>query len=179
MSSSDPLGMAEKRVVIRDHLVWYGLTTMVETGLYQGRGSGMEMRDVVSTLYLIDNDPRNCEGARANDPAAVVIEGSSDTVLPGLLALLPSPALFWLDAHSWVGDEFGDDPPPSPLLAELDAILGWPHAAQSVVLIDDLRQMADQPLVQPGWPSLADLRLKAGDVWVSDERDDILRLTPR
>jgi len=171
--------MAEKRAVIRHYLERYELRVMVETGLYQGRGSGMEMHDLVDTLYLIDNDPANCTSARTNDTNAIVVDGDSATVLPGLLAGLRSPALFWLDAHSWVGEEFGDDPLPSPLLTELDGILAWPHAAQSVVLIDDIRQMADQPLVQPGWPSLEDLRAKVGDVWARDERDDILRLTPK
>lgn len=176
--SSDPLGMAEKRQVIRSYLGRHRLRTLVETGLYQGRGSGMEMLDLLDTYVVVDNDVENCEAAREVCPAAEVICGDSAKVLPGILTGLSGSALFWLDAHSWVGEEFGDDPPGSPLLAELAAITAWEHAAGSVVLIDDLRQMADQPLAQPGWPLLTELR-KAAGLWVQHEQDDILRLTPR
>lgn len=124
--------------------------------------------------FVVDNDPRNCSAARGNDPSATVVDGDSGSVLPLILADLDSSALFWLDAHSWVGPEFGDNPPGSPLLAELDAILAWPHAATSVVLVDDLRLM-DPPLL--GWPTLASI-LSRTAIWECEEADDILRLTP-
>lgn len=176
--SSDPLGMSEKRQVIRRYLEGHRLRTLVETGLYQGHGSGMEMLDLLDRYIVVDNDVENCEAAREICPEAQVSCGDSAALLPGILRGLEGPALFWLDAHSWVGPEFGDHPPDSPLLDELAAISRWEHAARSVVLVDDLRQMADQPLAQQGWPSLTDVR-KAAGLWEQTEQHDILRLTPK
>lgn len=151
--------------VLRDYLQKTGLRTLVETGLYEGRGSGGSCLDLLDSLVIIDISPDNCDKAGRNYPSARVIQGDSGEVLPAILPDL-GPALFWLDAHA-VTDDLEENH--SPLLAELDAILAWPHAAQSVVLIDDVRMMG-----LPGWPTLDDV-LALSDGWEATVKDDILR----
>lgn len=197
MSSDEPirwndgfhqnLPYGEKVAIIRSYLENYGIRNMVETGLYNGHGSGMECRDLLDWYLVIDFDPDQVAVAsermfsgnpNGKDAWGTAYLGDSAVVLDVLLRgnAVPSRSLFWLDAHTWHGDEFGDKPPSEgqPLLRELDSILAWPHAAESVVLIDDLRQMGGY-----GWPSLEELRAKvAGGPWAITEADDIMRCVP-
>lgn len=169
--------MADKRRVIREYLTRYNLRTMIETGLYNGHGSGEEMLDLLDRLIVIDTQAANCDQARALGITEVWC-GDSGDLMPHVLHGVNEPALFWLDAHEWVGPEFGENPKSSPLLAELDAIKAWPFARQSVILIDDVRQFADSPLAQPGWPSTAEIGAHRPLSAVAEWSDDILRLTP-
>jgi len=57
------LAYADKILVLRDYAQRYGLRTMVETGLYGGRGSGMEMRDLIDRYEVIDSDLDQCLAA--------------------------------------------------------------------------------------------------------------------
>jgi len=178
------LTCTDKRAVLRAYFDRYQPKVVVETGIWAGGGSCMQFAGE-ATVYLIDCDEDNCEQAHSSCPSAVVLCGDSADVLPHLLAQLEDyvrideimPALFWLDAHyvpEIDGEEHAVDHP-TPLLAELQAILGWEHAARSVVLVDDLRLLGE-----PGWPSRAELAaLDLGETWDTQEQADILRLTPR
>ena len=117
----------------------------------------------------------------ANDASAAIARargfdvrtGDSAYLLPMLLASRNGPAFFWLDAHL-VEEAYEENS--SPLDAELAAILAWPHAAGSVVLIDDVRMMGRE-----GWPAvrgvLEQAYVRPGH-WAMEVKDDILRLTP-
>jgi hypothetical protein len=142
---------------------------IVETGLYNGNGSGMQMLDLIDRYIAIDIDPRQCEAAQGKGAIAYV--GDSAEVLPRILTLLHRPALFWLDAH--LVAEAGQVNS-SSLMGELDAILAWPHHRESVILIDDLRMMGRE-----GWPSVEHVRVRVANSWIREEREDIMRLTPR
>ncbi len=163
------LSYGAKLEVIRRHLQAYGLRTMIETGLYNGQGSGMQMLDLLDSYVVIDTDRAQCEVAETRGATAYL--GDSGEVLADLLPTLGRPALFWLDAHLVATS---DEENSSPLLAELDAILAWPHHRESVILVDDIRMMG-----RPGWPTLEHVRVKVGNAWVREERDDVLRLLPR
>lgn len=172
----------DKVAVIRSYLEGWQLRTMVETGIYEGGGSGGGCIDILDRLDMIDIQEANCEKARANYPTAHVWLGDSAAVLDAMLGeerqgwYLDTPALFWLDAHYVVDYDSEDvlDKYPVPLVRELEAIRAWPHAASSVVLIDDVRLFGAY-----GWPSTQAVRGMAEEVWVVEERDDILRCTPR
>ena len=167
---------AEKVELIRRYLVDSGCKVMVETGLYGGGGSGMNFAGtpLLDCYVILDKDPENCRIAKDNYPDAHVICGDSAKTLPGLLARLKVPALFWLDAHLVVDlDEMEAlDEWPCPLLGELAAIKAWPHWALSTILIDDVRLLGSY-----GWPNRADT-LAACDGWPAVDEHDILRLTP-
>lgn len=171
---------ADKVEILRRYAAEYPRKVMVETGLWQGHGSGHELRHQFEIVWQIDADPENCrkavEQARGQDGCRLyALPGDSAVVLPRILRAIREPAFFWLDAHYW-DDEPG---PPSPLLAELDAIIAWEHGPQSVVLIDDVRQMRGQELGQEGWPTVEEVMNKCGKLWNRSVEADIIRCVPR
>lgn len=164
--------------LLRSHLETYGLRTMVETGLYQGVGSGVACADLLSGLWVVDIDRRNCELAAGQELAGVdyrVIRGDSGECLPFVLRHAQGPALFWLDAHYVVDYDSPDviDRYPVPLLRELEAIREWLWGPASVVLIDDVRLFGSY-----GWPSRGQVLEAAGGWPAVVESDDVLRLLP-
>lgn len=166
----------DKSGVLREYAARFHVKTLVETGLYGGRGSGMHVP--VETYVAIDYQVANLNEAERICPGGVYLLGDSAEVLPRVLGNdeLAPPVLFWLDAHA-IDDE---EPSPTkcPLTAELAAIGAWEYAPNSVVLIDDLWAMGRVS----GWPTLLELRKYARDhasVWECSEEGGIMRLTPR
>jgi hypothetical protein len=169
------LTQAGKVALLRSYAAGY--STFIETGIYNGHGSGHEMTDLFPRIHMLDLDVENCMAAR-RPPQILCYPGDSGANLPAVLEYVREPAMFWLDAHL-VAEYDGEaalHENPCPLLAELRAILAWEHAVKSTVLIDDVRLMG----VEPGWPTLNEvLGQTAGERWTPAEADDVLRLTPR
>lgn len=131
-----------KQKVVLEYGAKFGLKTLVETGTYYG-----EMVAAVKTrfdrIYSIEFVPALAERATrkfARDTHVRIVCGDSRVVLPEVLALLPGPALFWLDAgyYGWTGGS-GDQ---QRLSAELEMILS--HPFPHVVLLDDARCLNGQ-----------------------------------
>lgn len=167
------LNYAEKQQVLADYWQRYGpFRFIVETGIWQGGGSAMQFRSERSEYVAIETDRGSA--ARAWERGYDVRVGDSAELLPQLLLARDAPAFFWLDAHL-VEEAYQENS--SPLLAELQAIVAWPHAARSVVLVDDVKMMG-----RDGWPSVREL-LRAAYVrpgfWNVEIADDILRFTPQ
>lgn len=181
MSSTEYLTYQQKVAELRQVASQYRRDTLIETGLYNGHGSGMQLLDLFRTYHVIDATAANITLAKANCPTARVWYGDSRHLIEPVIAVVGEPAFFWLDAHYWDGDEWPDDlERASPLLAEIAAIRAWPHAARSVILIDDIRQMRGGREEQRGWPSEQEVRAALGDdLWTVEGRDDILRCIPR
>jgi hypothetical protein len=158
-----------KLEVVRGYLERSGLRTMVETGMWNACGSGMQMQNLLDTYIVLDISPEQCAEARARGFTAV--EGDSGYSMPSVLDTLTGPAFFWLDAHL-VSEQ--NEQNYSSVMDELDAILAWPHHRASTILIDDLRMMGRE-----GWPTVEGVRVKVGNVWVREESSDVMRLTPR
>ncbi len=156
----------------------YDLDTLIETGLYNGNGSGMHS-DAFRRYEIIDCQAENVRSARERGYRCWY--GDSGELLPTLLGTLDGPALFWLDAHAIQDDDSAW--PDFPLQRELQAVAAWPpHGANSVVLIDDLWMFgpdSSQPL--RGAPHLDALRSQVNelDLWQVEEADEIMRLTPK
>ena len=136
-----------------------GLRYAVETGTYLG-GSALMLADVVDHVWSCELKPEILSQARdrtAHKRNISLYEGYSPELLPVMLKEVPGAALYWLDGH---GGTFGaDDTPPHirecPVLEELAAIEGHPHAAESVILIDDARAFFG-PMLQhrpEDWPT--------------------------
>lgn len=89
-------------------------------------------------IFSVEFDPKLAQAAKAlfsGLSRVHVLEGSSEILIPEVLAQLTQPALFWLDAGycAWNGN-FADS---SRLLTEVTAILS--HSVKAhVVLIDDV-----------------------------------------
>lgn len=170
------LNTRQKVELLQTYRDEYDLKVLVETGLYNGRGSGMEVSGV-DVYVAIDWQPDNVHAARTalEGRHAAVILGDSAFALPIALREIKEPALFWLDAHAI--DDDPDSWPDCPLLVELDAITQHRHdnELEHVVLIDDLRQLGQLR----GAPTLDELREHAGRRWrIVDEADDVMRLLP-
>lgn len=175
----DHLGLADKRAEIRRYAQRFpGLRVFVETGIFAGDCTALHLADWFRTLHVIDLETRQClQVEQKAVPNLLTWPGSSADVLPRLLAELHDPALFWLDAHLWAGHPLvrpDQEVPPAPLLAELQAIRSWPHGAQSVVLVDDVRQLG----VEADRPELAEVLELVYPAWRVEIAEDIIRCTP-
>ena len=166
-------GGFDKSGLLRSYAATFKCRTLVETGIYQGRGSG----DWFPNYVAVDYQTSNCAAMRRSRPDARVLQGDSALVLRDLLGdehELETPVLFWLDAHAISEEE--DAPTICPVVGELEAIIGWEHAPSSVVLIDDLWGMGSHR----GWPTLGELReLADRGPWNRVEQDGYMALTPR
>lgn len=165
------LGYQEKQQVLASYWrVWGPFRFLVETGVWNGGGSLMQFAGPDVEYVAVEVDRVSAARAWANGFDVRV--GDSAKILPFLLAARDGPAFFWLDAHLVNDDR---DEQGSPLTAELAAIIAWPHAAGSVVLIDDARMLGI-----PGWPGARELigQVEVAGFWDIELRDDLLRLTP-
>jgi hypothetical protein len=83
------------------------------------------------------------------------LRGSSPAVLRQIVPTLPTPAIYWLDAH-WSGGMTAGEEYECPLLEEIRAIDS--HGDDAFILIDDARLfLAPPPLPHKAeqWPDLA------------------------
>ena len=158
-----------KRRLLRATAERHGLRVLVETGTYMGE-TAWALRQVFDRIETIELEPKLAGLARvrfASSPSVHVHEGDSAVVLPGILAALGEPAVFWLDAHPSTDRTAGDGA--IPLRAELDAIAGHPVSGH-VVLIDDLRYLGT-----PGFPVRDEMTLPG---YVVEDVGDVRVLSP-
>jgi hypothetical protein len=165
-----------KQKVVREYGERFGLRTLVETGTYYGEMVAA-MRGRFDQIYSIEFMPDLAERARkkfARDPRIRIFCGDSRVVMPGVLALLAGPSLFWLDAgyYGWVGKQ-GDQ---QRLSAELEMILScrFPH----IILLDDARGLTGKD----GIPSVRDVKAHIEAKFPTRQVEvayDIMRITPR
>jgi hypothetical protein len=155
----------------------------VETGTYLG-GTAVLLADLLDEVWTIELKPEIAAQARerlAGRDNVHLVEGYSPDVLPGVLAEVPGPALYWLDGH---GGTFGADDVPAdvkecPVLDELAVIAAHPHAARSVVLIDDARAFFG-PLLhhRPDWPTFLEVARALGEDRYVTVLDDVVICVP-
>jgi hypothetical protein len=115
--------------------------TWIETGTFLGDTTALLARRA-RMVYSIEPEPklherahRRFEGRRNVE----ILRGTSEEVLPGLLARLCGDVNFWLDGHYSAGVTFRG-PQDTPIVAELTAIAAaMPRLNRIAVMIDDLR----------------------------------------
>jgi hypothetical protein len=113
----------------------FDIRTLIETGTYEGE-STLWAAERFARVVTIDirAELQNEARARCLDHSNVeFLTGDTRDMLPGVVASLDHPALFWLDAHAAPG-MFGDRDD-WPVLEELEVINGSPE--RHLVLIDD------------------------------------------
>ncbi len=141
-----------KQKVVREYGEKFGLKTLVETGTYYGEMvAAMKSRFV--RIYSMEFVPALAERAVrkfARDQHVRIFCGDSRVLMPEVLALLTSPALFWLDAgyYGWVGIRTNEQ----RLSAELEMILSHPYP--HMILLDDARGLTGRD----GIPSVGDVK---------------------
>jgi hypothetical protein len=161
-----------------------GVRYAVETGTYLG-DSARQLDDLVDEVWTVELVPAILAQAAerlADRPTVHLVEGYSPEVLPGILAQVPGPALYWLDGH---GGTFGaNDTPPHirecPVLEEIALIETHPHAAGSVILIDDARAFFG-PMLQhrpEDWPTFVEVATALGPDRYVTVLDDVVIAVP-
>jgi hypothetical protein len=125
-----------KQAIVREYAVASGAHVFVDTGTYYGFMLQACVR-YFDRLISIEVEPHFYDRARRTLKKyknVSVLYGDSAEVLPGVLAEIECPCLFWLDAH-FSGGLTGKGASDTPVRRELEAILGHPY--RHTVLIDD------------------------------------------
>lgn len=134
------------------------LHDFVETGTYLGhslRWASQAFRRVVTIEVAVDFQ-RQAQAANSGLNNVTYVLGDSGNELNVVVAGLPGPALFWLDAHAGAGFFAKEDN--CPLIAELEAIFASPH--EHCVLVDDARAFLappPPPFHYGMWPTLDEI----------------------
>lgn len=167
-----------KQDTLRAYGRQFGTTIFVETGTYFG-DTVRALQDQFQRLYSVELSADLARLAKERfrgDPHVTIFQGDSGAALPGILAEIREPCLFWLDGHYSEGvTALGKHA--TPILSELETI--FRHAVKGhVILIDDARQFG----TEKGYPRLEELRALAAkgrpDLQF-EVKDDIIRLSPR
>ncbi len=125
-----------KQKIVRRYAAASGARVFVETGTYYG----FMLRACLGyfdELISIEIEPHFYRRARRifeNHANVSVLYGNSGELLPGVLAGIRRPSLFWLDAH-YSGGLTGRAELETPIRRELEAILSHPY--RHTILIDD------------------------------------------
>ena len=116
----------------KETLAKYSGDLFIETGTHVGHGVQKALDCGFTEIHSIESDPKRKKTAafRFQDvPGVFLYGGDSGKILPGILASITRPAVFWLDAH-WGGR--------TSLLIELACIKKHPIKTHTI-LIDDVR----------------------------------------
>jgi hypothetical protein len=165
-----------KQKVVREYGEKFALQTLVETGTYYGEMVAA-MKSRFDRIYSIEFVPALAERATrkfARDQHIRIFRGDSRVIMPEVLALLTSPALFWLDAgyYGWVGIRTNEQ----RLSAELEMILSHPYP--HMILLDDARGLTGRD----GIPSVSDVKAYVESKFPQrtvEVKYDIMRITLR
>jgi hypothetical protein len=128
-----------------------------------------------AALFSIEIDDalyRRAQQLFARRSKVKLLHGDSADLLPGVLAGIHEPALFWLDAHFDVAGAGMNLA--TPLRSELALILQH-NVAGHVILIDDARGMGVGE-----YPSVQEISALAEQYWPRSRvevADDIIRIT--
>ncbi|MBC8076119.1 MAG: hypothetical protein H7Y32_08610 [Chloroflexales bacterium] len=166
-----------KEYVVQAYGRRYGLHTLVETGTFRG-DMIVACGRTFGQIYSIELDPQLHSAARVRFrgySTVALLQGDSADVLPGVLAQLAAPALFWLDAH-YSGGVTARSASDTSIVRELDLILAQ-RAHAHVVLIDDAHEFVGAN----DYPRLDDLRAhlrSARPDLMLDVRHNIIRIVP-
>lgn len=113
-------------------IIHYGVRTIVETGVYEGRTLAAFARTGLP-CHSIDIDHERIKWATgfvANFQNITIHHGNSPDVLKSLIPTLNTPVLYYLDAHSEKD---------TPILDELTEIAKWGKSPPPIIVIHDFR----------------------------------------
>lgn len=125
-----------KQRIVRRYAASSGARIFIETGTYYGFML-QACLGYFDKLISIEIEPHFYRRARKlfeNHANVSVLYGNSCELLPGVLAGIRQPSLFWLDAH-YSGGLTGKAELETPIRRELEAILSHPY--RHTILIDD------------------------------------------
>jgi hypothetical protein len=165
-----------KQAVVIEYIRRFQPGIFIETGTYKGK-MVYSVIPYIKEIYSIELDPRHHENAArrfAGYPNIHILPGQSGEVLPGVLAKINQPCLFWLDAH-WSGGSTAKTDIETPVMQELECILNHKMASDHVILIDDARCFTGEH-DYPTLPALRRFVLDLHQDWTCQVKDDIIRI---
>lgn len=167
---------ALKQCVVRTYAKTYQLRTLVESGTYTGKMVDA-MRSQFDRIISVELSSSLATAARArfNSPNITIIQGDSGVVMRKIVTQLEEPAAFWLDGH-YSGGLTARGERDSPILQELDAILGRADVGH-VIMIDDARLFG----VDPAYPAIEMVERLVHRAWpryTVRVQDDVIRIAP-
>jgi hypothetical protein len=154
------------------------LDVLVETGTCLG-DMVYALRDVFSEIHSIELDEalyRRARNRLAGLQHVSLLLGDSVRVLPGIVAALQRPCLFWLDAH-YSGGATARGEFETPVAQELQCILR-DCRVRHVILIDDAREFTGSR----DYPTLDEVRSLVQQKrpgWTVEVEHDIIRIHER
>jgi len=143
-----------KQWVVAKYAKQYGLSTLIETGTYEG-DMIEAMRDCFRTIYSIEIfEPLYWKAVEkfCRYEHIHLYYGDSENLLSEILEKVDEPVLFWLDAH-YSGKGTGKGNIGSPIIKELKCIFNHP-VRNHIILIDDSRLFGKED----GFPTLNEIR---------------------
>ena len=152
----------------------YGLTTLVETGTYQGamvEAMRPHFKKIISIELSVDLAAQ-AQKRFAADPSVRILQGDSGKVIEEVLPTLKQPTLFWLDGH-YSGGFTAKADLETPLTEEMLRIFNS-GIKNYVLLVDDARLLGTGD-----YPSLEQIKSLAAQYatgWKVELADDILRI---
>ena len=167
---------AAKRRIVRAYTTLLPHRTLIETGTLFGDMIAAN-KNRFSSIISLELDPGLAQRAQrrfVHLSHVEVLVGDSGDLLPGVLADVEEPCLFWLDAHAMAGGIRGKNV--TPIDRELTAILES-SLADYTVLIDDARLFTETS----AYPCLKEVRTRCRTRhpdWVFEVRDDVIRFHP-
>jgi hypothetical protein len=156
----------------------FSLDVLVETGTCLG-DMVYALRDVFSEIHSIELDEalyRRARNRLAGLQHVSLTLGDSVRVLPGIVAALRRPCLFWLDAH-YSGGATARGEIETPVAQELQCILR-DCRVRHVILIDDAREFTGNR----DYPTLDEVRSlvqQRRPGWAVEVEHDIIRIHER
>lgn len=129
-----------KQGIVRHFAKKHNLRLFVETGTYLGDmiAAVLSVFDRIYSIELSREIFQQATKRFVHFSHVTLLNGDSAEILPGLLAAIDQPCLFWLDAHYSAGFTARAEDE-TPIEKELAGIFEHPLAARHVVLIDDAR----------------------------------------
>jgi hypothetical protein len=164
-----------KQITIKEYPERYGYEILVETGTYLGdmvEAQKKNFKKIISIELSAELSEKAKKRFR-NDKHIQILNGDSGKILPGVLAGITNPAIFWLDGHYSEGITAKGEKE-SPIIEELNAILKYRNL-NHILLIDDARSFVGKG----DYPSIEELKeyIKTKNVnYQIDIKDDIIRL---
>jgi hypothetical protein len=164
-----------KQITIKEYQERYGYEILVETGTYLGdmvEAQKKNFKKIISIELSAELSEKAKKRFR-NDKHIQILNGDSGKILPGVLAGITNPAIFWLDGHYSEGITAKGEKE-SPIIEELNAILKYRNLSH-ILLIDDARSFVGKG----DYPSIEELKeyIKTKNVnYQIDIKDDIIRL---
>lgn len=133
---SGPFPHLLKQKIVQRYAAKSGARVFVETGTYYGfmLRACLGYFDKLISIEIEPHFYRRAQKVFKYQSNVNLFFGDSTEILPGLLAWIRRPCLFWLDAHYSCGLT-GRATLETPIKAELEAILNHDH--RHTILIDD------------------------------------------